>query len=130
MNPAPAISIETPSPRDRSRGLGLSMRTAARHGFRGIMRLPARALLAAVWLYQRTVSPALIVLFPTCGCRFSPTCSHYAAEAIRQHGAFAGLALAVVRLLKCTPLHPGGHDPVPTTLRTRPVCRRSPAHSV
>ena len=91
-------------------------------------RLPARALLALVWLYQRTVSPALVVLFPTCGCRFTPTCSHYAAAAIRTHGALAGLALSLFRLLKCTPLHPGGFDPVPP--RRAPRCvRLSPSRA-
>ncbi|MBL9209686.1 MAG: membrane protein insertion efficiency factor YidD, partial [Opitutaceae bacterium] len=58
-----------------------------------------------------------------CGCRFSPTCSHYAAEAIRTHGAVVGVGLAAIRLVKCTPLHPGGVDPVPPR-RTRPRCER------
>jgi putative membrane protein insertion efficiency factor len=86
-------------------------------------RLPARALLALVWAYQRTLSPALPVMFgPACGCRFHPTCSHYAADAGRAHGAVVGTWLAARRLLKCHPLHPGGFDPVP--LRpSRPVCR-------
>ena len=79
-----------------------------------LVRLPARALLALIRLYQRTLSPALPVFFgPACGCRFSPTCSHYAAEAIGAHGVFAGVWLAACRLVKCTPLHPGGFDPVP-----------------
>lgn len=90
-----------------------------------IVRLPARALLGLVWVYQRTLSPALPILFPSCGCRFAPTCSHYAAEAIRRHGAIAGAGLALIRLLKCTPLHPGGLDPVPASLRVRPFCRRA-----
>lgn len=77
-------------------------------------RFPGRALLACIWLYQRTLSPALPALFgPSCGCRFSPTCSHYAAEAVRTRGALAGGWLGVRRLMKCTPLHPGGYDPVP-----------------
>jgi hypothetical protein len=77
--------------------------------------LAARVLLGGVWLYQQTLSPVLPALFgPTaCGCRFHPTCSHYAAEAVRAHGALGGTSLAVRRLLKCTPLHPGGNDPVP-----------------
>jgi len=79
-----------------------------------ITGIPARALLLLIRVYQRTVSPALPVLtLGRCGCRFSPTCSHYAAEAIREHGALVGLGLALVRLVKCTPLHPGGFDPVP-----------------
>ena len=88
-----------------------------------LVSLPTRALLALVWVYQRTLSPALpVILGPTCGCRFAPTCSHYAAEALREHGAVIGSFLTLRRLLKCSPLHPGGFDPVPLR-RSRPVCR-------
>lgn len=88
-----------------------------------LMRLPARLLLGLVWLYQRTVSPVLPAVFgPACGCRFHPTCSHYAAEALRTHGALTGGWLTLKRLAKCTPLHPGGLDPVPP--RRRPACTR------
>ncbi|MEO5959813.1 MAG: membrane protein insertion efficiency factor YidD [Opitutaceae bacterium] len=81
--------------------------------------LASRALLALIRLYQRLVAPALPVLtLGQCACRFSPTCSHYAAEAIRVHGALAGSGLALARLLKCTPLNPGGSDPVPPRLRS------------
>lgn len=94
--------------------------------YRGFVRLllslPVRVLDAAIWLYQRTLSPALVVLNPTCGCRFAPSCSHYAREALREHGLFAGVALTVVRLAKCGPWHPGGEDPVPP--RSRPVCTK------
>ncbi len=90
-----------------------------------LFHLPARALLALLWLYQRLLSPVLpVVTGGACGCRFSPTCSHYAVDAIRRHGAIAGGFLTVRRLLKCTPLHPGGFDPVPVSLH-RPVCRRA-----
>lgn len=82
--------------------------------------LPVRVLDAALWLYQCTLSPALSALNPHCGCRFAPTCSHYAREALREHGLFAGLALTLSRLVKCGPWHPGGTDPVPP--RARPVC--------
>ncbi len=79
-----------------------------------VFRLPASALLGLIWLYQRTLSPVLPAVFgAACGCRFSPTCSHYAAEAVRTHGALRGTLLAARRLVKCTPLHPGGFDPVP-----------------
>ena len=81
---------------------------------RAMWGLPARLLLGLIWLYQRTFSPVLPAVFGSaCGCRFSPTCSHYAAEAVRHHGAIVGAWLALRRLLKCTPLHPGGFDPVP-----------------
>jgi uncharacterized protein len=68
----------------------------------------ARALLAAVGFYQRAVSP---VLPPR--CRFEPTCSAYAAEAVELHGAVRGSWLALRRLAKCAPWHPGGVDLVP-----------------
>lgn len=58
--------------------------------------------------YRVVVSP---ILPPA--CRFYPTCSQYAAEAIKKHGPFKGSALAAKRLLKCHPLHGGGYDPVP-----------------
>jgi putative membrane protein insertion efficiency factor len=89
------------------------------------LRLPALALLGVIRLYQRTLSPLLPVLtVGACGCRFSPTCSHYAADAIRTHGAAVGSVLSVIRLFKCSPLHPGGFDPVPPR-RTRPRCERA-----
>ena len=91
-----------------------------------IPRFPARLLLGLVWVYQRTLSPAIPAIFgPACACRFYPTCSHYAAEAVRTHGALRGVSLAACRLLRCTPLHPGGIDWVPAQRRaTRPVCVR------
>ncbi|GAB3353051.1 membrane protein insertion efficiency factor YidD [Modestobacter lapidis] len=68
----------------------------------------ARALLAAAGFYQRAVSP---VLPPR--CRFQPTCSAYAIEAVELHGAGRGSWLAARRLVKCAPWHPGGVDLVP-----------------
>ncbi|TYP86451.1 membrane protein insertion efficiency factor YidD [Blastococcus xanthinilyticus] len=68
----------------------------------------ARVLLRAVGFYSRAVSPAL-----PARCRFYPTCSAYAAEAVALHGAGRGSRLALVRLLKCAPWHPGGVDFVP-----------------
>lgn len=65
-------------------------------------------LLLAVRGYQRFLSP-----FLPASCRFVPSCSEYAHQAIVQHGAVSGLWLAVVRLVKCAPWHPGGYDPVP-----------------
>jgi putative membrane protein insertion efficiency factor len=85
-----------------------------------VSTLPVRLLDAVIWVYQRTLSPALTALNPHCGCRFAPTCSHYAREALREHGLLAGIGLTIARLAKCGPWHPGGHDPVPP--RARPVC--------
>lgn len=65
-------------------------------------------MIAAIRVYQKYVSPAL-----PGSCRFLPTCSGYAVEALEHHGAVKGSLLAAVRLLKCHPFHPGGYDPVP-----------------
>lgn len=81
--------------------------------FQFIVRLPARALRGLIWVYQRTLSPALVVISPNSGCRFAPTCSHYAQTALQEHGLLGGLGLTMVRLAKCGPWHPGGEDPVP-----------------
>lgn len=69
---------------------------------------PARALVWLVQLYRVWISP----LTPP-SCRFTPTCSEYAVDALRERGAVVGLGLAVVRVAKCAPWHPGGWDPVP-----------------
>ena len=65
-------------------------------------------LLALVRGYRRFVSP----LLPP-RCRFAPSCSAYAEEALRTHGALRGTWLAVRRVARCHPFNPGGHDPVP-----------------
>lgn len=68
----------------------------------------------AVRLYRWTVSPAQVFLFgPGCGCRFEPSCSAYALEALRMHGALAGSWLTVRRVCRCHPWGACGHDPVP-----------------
>lgn len=70
--------------------------------------------MAGVRGYQLALSPALHTLAgPWCGCRFSPSCSHYALEALATHGALRGSALAARRLAKCHPWGPSGLDPVP-----------------
>ncbi len=79
-----------------------------------ISRVPLRAATLLIWVYQKTVSPALVVLDPTGGCRFAPTCSHYARGALEEHGLLPGSWLTVCRLAKCGPWHPGGEDPVPS----------------
>jgi uncharacterized protein len=67
-----------------------------------------RGLLGVIRFYSRAISPAL-----PARCRFYPTCSAYAAEAIARHGAARGSWLALRRLVKCAPWHPGGVDLVP-----------------
>jgi putative membrane protein insertion efficiency factor len=68
----------------------------------------ARLLRAVIRGYQKFISPAL-----PAACRFTPTCSQYARDAIGRHGAFKGCWLAMRRLAKCHPWHDGGDDPVP-----------------
>ncbi len=68
----------------------------------------ARLLLGVIGLYHRTVSR-----WTPRHCRFEPTCSAYAAEAIRTRGPLKGSSLALRRILRCHPLNPGGFDPVP-----------------
>ncbi len=74
-----------------------------------IRDLQKRAALALIRLYQLTLSP-----FIGQQCRFHPSCSHYAAEAIGRYGVLRGGWLATRRLGRCHPFHPGGFDPVPS----------------
>jgi hypothetical protein len=70
--------------------------------------LPRRLLAGLIRGYQIVVSP----LLPP-SCRFHPSCSQYALEAVTRHGALKGGWLAARRLARCHPFHPGGYDPVP-----------------
>ena len=70
--------------------------------------LPARAAVRALALYKRFLSPLL-----PAACRFLPTCSEYASEAVSRHGFRRGSALTFRRLMRCHPFHSGGYDPVP-----------------
>ena len=67
-----------------------------------------RILINLIGFYKKYISP----LKPA-SCRFYPTCSDYAIEAIQKYGYFKGTILSLKRLLKCHPYHPGGYDPVP-----------------
>jgi len=67
-----------------------------------------RLLIGSLRVYKRWISP---LLGPR--CRFAPTCSEYAMEAIARFGAIRGSLLAARRVARCHPFHPGGHDPVP-----------------
>jgi putative membrane protein insertion efficiency factor len=82
-----------------------------------LLRLPARALLALIRAYQYLLSP-----WVGGSCRYWPTCSEYAREAIERHGAACGGALAVWRLARCQPYGRGGVDPVPDAPRWRCLC--------
>lgn len=88
-------------------------------------RRRAGAILAAMkWLLLRLIGAYQLLLSPFFGrqCRFYPTCSAYAGEAIEVHGPLKGSWLAVLRILRCGPWHPGGPDPVPPKLSS-PGCR-------
>lgn len=74
-----------------------------------IKNIFASFLCATVRLYQKTISP----LLGAGKCRFYPTCSNYAIEAIKKHGAIKGCFLALKRILRCNPFCKGGYDPVP-----------------
>ena len=70
--------------------------------------VPKRALLWLIRFYRSALSP----MHQPC-CRFIPTCSQYALEAVEKYGAVKGGYLALRRILRCHPLHKGGYDPVP-----------------
>lgn len=81
-----------------------------------------RAYTLPIVVYRRVISP----LKPAPTCRFHPTCSAYAIEAVHTHGVLRGTWLAVVRVAKCHPFHPGGLDPVPPARsRATPAARPS-----
>ena len=71
-------------------------------------RFVQQALLAVIVVYRYALSP-----FLGQRCRFHPSCSAYAAEALTKYGALRGSWLALKRVCRCHPFHPGGHDPVP-----------------
>ena len=73
-----------------------------------LKKLLKKMLLGAIRFYQRYISPGLPPR-----CRFVPTCSQYALEAIEKYGALKGGWLALRRILRCHPFHKGGYDPVP-----------------
>lgn len=71
-----------------------------------------RLVIGCIRLYQLLLSPWLGM-----HCRFTPTCSAYAMEAVRVHGVIRGAFLALARILRCHPFHAGGHDPVPPGIK-------------
>jgi hypothetical protein len=98
-------------------------RAACRHGASGLGQalgagascLVTGLLTVLIRAYQLTLSPAQSFLFgAAAGCRYTPTCSVYAVEALREHGAMTGTALAARRICRCHPWGGCGPDPVPT----------------
>jgi putative membrane protein insertion efficiency factor len=85
----------------------------------------ARPLVFLVEVYRRWISP-----FLPPSCRFYPSCSAYAVEALTVHGAVRGSWLALRRLLRCGPWHPGGLDPVPPRHHRHDEQQRDPGHTV
>ena len=85
-----------------SGGGGFSSRAAG-----AVTRIPAHAGIGLVWLYRVTLG----ALFPTT-CKYHPSCSEYAVQALRRHGLVKGSVLAGWRLLRCNPWSHGGFDPV------------------
>jgi len=83
---------------------------------RPVSRFLSWPLLGLVWLYRTLLSPLL-----GANCRFQPTCSAYAAEALRRYGAFRGGALALRRVSRCHPWGGSGYDPLPETRDRRDV---------
>lgn len=75
-----------------------------------------RSLRAAIRVYQLTISPLLLP-----SCRFLPSCSDYALEALGRHGTISGLGLALWRLARCNPWGGSGYDPVPDPGESRPA---------
>lgn len=75
---------------------------------------PRRLVIGIIRIYQKLVSPGL-----GANCRYQPTCSAYAAEAVERFGVVRGVWLGVKRIGRCHPLRPGGYDPVPQMWRAR-----------
>jgi putative membrane protein insertion efficiency factor len=95
-----AASANTASPNIDSSNIALANGAAGRAG--------VWLLLACIRFYQAVFAPVMPL-----GCKFYPSCSRYAAEAIERHGALHGTRLAAARLWRCRPFTQGGYDPVP-----------------
>lgn len=109
MSRGGAPGAERPHEHDAACDHGVS------HGAARVERLSLaqRLVLAPLAFYRRFLSP----LKPVPSCRFHPTCSSYAVDAVRLHGVLRGTWLATARVLRCHPWHPGGFDPVPPPRR-------------
>ncbi|MDP0500350.1 MAG: membrane protein insertion efficiency factor YidD [Verrucomicrobiota bacterium JB022] len=87
--------------------------SARRRTVSGVGRILAFPLVVLVTLYRWFLSPLLHTLVPGSGCRFEPTCSRYALQALQEHGPLYGSWLAIRRLSRCHPWGGCGFDPVP-----------------
>ena len=80
-----------------------------------IIKLPSRLIILLIKIYQKSLSPdhgILKIYHPHGFCRFAPSCSSYAIDAIGKYGVIGGGAKAIWRLIRCNPFNPGGFDPV------------------
>ncbi|MFL0181550.1 MULTISPECIES: membrane protein insertion efficiency factor YidD [unclassified Mycobacterium] len=84
---------------------------------RGIAVVPVRGLIFVIELYRHLISPLRLP-----SCRFMPTCSQYAVDALTEYGLIRGSWLAAVRLAKCGPWHEGGWDPIPERSQRAAEC--------
>jgi hypothetical protein len=92
------------------------------------MKLPRQIMIVLLRGYQWLISPCLRALFGPSGyCRFTPSCSQYAIEALQIHGVFRGGTLAARRLCRCHPWGGCGHDPVPDAAHPVEHDERAPA---
>lgn len=95
----------------KSQGVG----SGAMENGTGFSRMAKRVAVWPLRAYQRYLSP----LKGAPSCRFHPTCSAYAIEAIEKHGVLRGGFMGLMRVLRCHPFHPGGFDPVPARRNSR-----------
>ena len=84
------------------------MSNIVRRSTQCVVRVVQKFFLFMIWVYQNGISPHL-----GANCRYRPTCSAYAREAIEKYGPFRGALLAIKRIARCHPGYPGGYDPVP-----------------
>lgn len=106
-------------PLNRTRRLA---KEALRHPLRAIGWVAVALMLAPIAFYQRCITP-----YTPPACRFTPTCSEYARQALLRHGPLKGLLLAIWRILRCNPWGGQGYDPVPPEGQwTRPFHRHHP----